>query len=159
MRTKKSFPELTIVNSQKVSQAEEAVGFLLIRCINRITDAMDGSMAELGLNTQQFGVLHSIYRSRATTPSALARLRFTNSAAITYTLDVLEKKGLLFRKRSATDRRVIELELTAEGEALIQACIPKAIAAQDQVLSPLSSEDCQTLHTLLQHIADGESPT
>lgn len=110
-------------------------------------------MAEHDLNTQQFGVLHSIFRGRASTPSALARLRFTNSAAISYTLDVLEKKSLLLRKHSVTDRRVIELELTVKGKDLIQVCIPKAIAAQEEVLRPLSSVDCQVLHTLLIRIA------
>lgn len=110
-------------------------------------------MAEHDLNSQQFGVLHSIFRGRASTPSALARLRFTNSAAITYTLDVLEKKSLLLRKHSVTDRRVIELELTVKGKDLIQVCIPKAIAAQEEVFRPLNSVDCQVLHTLLMRIA------
>lgn len=153
MKAPKSSIALAVIDSTKASQIEEAAGFLLIRCINRITDAMDKSMAEHDLNTQQFGVLHSVFRERASTPSALARLRFTNSAAITYTLDVLEKKALLNRKRSATDRRVIELELTAKGKDLIQVCIPKAIAAQEEVLHPLSGADCQVLHTLLKRIA------
>lgn len=138
----------------KFNESEEAIGLLISRCLNRLTDATAAFLTEFDLNSQQFGVLHSIYRGRASTPSALARLCFTNTAAITYTLDVLEKKELILRKRSATDRRVIDLELTDKGDALVRACLPKALNAQHQVLEPLSPADCQVLRGLLQRIAD-----
>src|SRR5690242_6501128 len=80
-----------------VNHAEESIGLLISRCLNRLTDATAAFLTEFDLNSQQFGVLHSIYRGRASTPSALARLCFTNTAAITYTLDQLEKKKLLVR--------------------------------------------------------------
>lgn len=142
-------PALPAINAY-----EEAIGLLISRCLNRVTDACAGAMVDLDISSQQYGVLHSIYRGRASTPSALARLCFTNTAAITYTLDVLEKKGLLIRNRSSSDRRVIDLELTAEGNALIQECIPRAVNAQNQVLKSLSEAECQTLRSLLRRIAD-----
>jgi DNA-binding MarR family transcriptional regulator len=137
-----------------INACDEAIGLLISRCLNRITDGCAAAMTDLDISSQQYGVLHAVYRGRASTPSALARLCFTNTAAITYTLDVLEKKGLLIRNRSNTDRRVIDLELTAAGEALIKDCIPRAINAQNQVLKPLSEAECETLRSLLRRIAD-----
>lgn len=138
-------------------QPEETLGFLLGRCLNRITDAIDGALADQGINSQHFGVLHAIHRGKARNPSELARLRYQYSAAITYMLDVLEEKKLLVRKRSMQDRRVVELELTAEGEALTRACIPRVVEAQNRVLTGLSHEEYEILSGLLRRIAAPDS--
>jgi DNA-binding MarR family transcriptional regulator len=146
------------IYTAKTYHTEESVGFLLGRCMNRITDAIDASLAELGVGSEQFGVLHAIYRGKAGNPSELARLRFRNSANITYTLDVLEQKNLLVRKRSAQDRRVVELELTEEGKTLTRACLPLMVEAQNQVLGGVTREEYQTLSALLRRIAEQDTP-
>jgi DNA-binding MarR family transcriptional regulator len=145
--------EASPIYTVKSYQTEESLGFLLGRCMNRITDAIDASLAQLGSNSQQFGVLHAIFRGKAVNPSELARLRFQNSANITYILDLLEEKKLLLRKRSAQDRRVVELELTEEGKELTRACIPLVVEAQNQVLAAVTGEEYQTLGVLLRRIA------
>lgn len=141
------------IYTAKTYQTEASLGFLLGRCMNRITDAIDESLVDLGINSQHFGVLHAILNGRARSPSELARLRYQYSAAITYMLDVLENRQLLIRKRSAQDRRAIELELTAEGEALTRACIPRVVEAQNRVLAGLNHEEYADLGALLQRIA------
>lgn len=135
------------------SPADEAVGFLLSHCLNRVSDATDRALASCGLNVRQFGVLHAVYRGMADTPSGIARLRFSNAAAITYTLDLLERRKLLTRKRAPDDRRVTRLQLTVKGEALVAQCIPQVVAAQDAVLRPLADEERALLQTLLIRIA------
>jgi len=139
----------------KTYKTEASLGFMLGRCVNRITDTIDASLAESGINSRQFGILHAILNGRAKNPSDLARLRYQYSAAITYTLDVLEKKKLLVRRRSVQDRRGIELELTPHGETLTRSCIPLVVEAQNRVLEQLSRDDYRTLSTLLSRIADG----
>ena len=134
-------------------RAEETLGFLMGRCVNKVIDGIDAALLELGINAQQFGVLHAILKGRARTPSELARLRYQYSAAITYVLDVLEEKNLLIRKRSAQDRRVVELELTREGEALTRACIPLVVQAQNDTLTCLSQTEYATLSRLLKRVA------
>lgn len=145
------------IYTAKTYQPEETLGFLIGRCLNRITDAIDESLSEVGINSQHFGVLHAISRGRARSPSELARLRYQYSAAITYTLDVLEDRKLLVRKRSVQDRRAVELELTTEGEALTRACIPKLVEAQNRVLAGLSHEEYAVLGGLLRRVADQEA--
>ena len=141
----------------KSYRSEESVGFLLGRCLNRITDAIDRSLADLGVNAQQFGILHAVFKGTARNPSELARLRFQNSAAITYTLDTLEAKKLLSRRRSAQDRRVVEIDLTGEGKALTGACIPLVVEAQNCVLRSLTKDDYAMLSALLHKFADSDT--
>lgn len=132
---------------------EDSLGFLLGRCLNRIVDEIDVALAEYDVTAEQFGVLHAIYRGKATNPSELARLRYRHSAAITYTLDVLEKRKLLARKRSRADRRVITLQLTPAGTDVTRACIPRVVEAQNQVLRTVDREDYDLLSGLLKRIA------
>lgn len=141
----------------KTYHPEETLSFLIGRCLVRFLDAIDAAVAEHGVTSQQYGVLHAILKGRARNPSELARLRFQYSAAITYVLDVLEDKGLLVRKRSAQDKRVVELELTAAGEALTRVCIPKVVEAQNRVLAGFNQDEYTQLRALLQRLADGES--
>lgn len=143
--------------STKTYHPEETLSFLIGRCLVRFLDAIDAALAEHGLTSQQYGVLHAILKGRARNPSELARLRFQYSAAITYVLDVLEKKGLLVRKRSDQDRRVVELELTEAGQALTKICIPKVVEAQNKVLAGLDHDEYATLRKLLQRIAEGDA--
>jgi DNA-binding MarR family transcriptional regulator len=139
-------------------RTEESIGFLLGVCLSRITDAIDRSLGDLGVSAQQFGVLHAILKGRARTPSDLARLRYQNGAAITYTLDVLEGRKLLTRTRNAVDRRGIELDLTAEGSTLTRACIPRMVEAQNRMLEGLDLAEYQVLTVLLRRIA-GQAET
>ncbi len=136
-------------------QTESSLGFLMGLCMNRMTDAIDLTLQDKGINARHFGVLHAVLNGRAKSPTDLARLRMQYSAAITYMLDVLEKKQLLVRKRNPTDRRSVELELTPHGEALTRECIPLVVEAQNRVLEGLNPGDYQALSALLQRIADG----
>jgi DNA-binding MarR family transcriptional regulator len=141
------------IYSAQSYKTEESIGFLLGCCISRITDAIDESLVDLGVRSEQFGVLHAILQGRAKNPSDLRRLRYRSSAAITYTLNALEERKMLVRTRCAQDGRGIELKLTAKGMALTKACIPRMIEAQNRVLECLDLEDFQMLSVLLRRLA------
>jgi DNA-binding MarR family transcriptional regulator len=107
--------------------ADESVGYLMKRVIMSITSAADRRLGPKGLTQAQWGPLFMLRRSRASTVAELARELNTDPGAMTRLLDRLECKGLCRRSRSTDDRRVVNLELTPEGEA-----------AADQVPAELS---------------------
>ena len=107
--------------------ADESVGYLMKRVIMSITSAADRRLEPKGLTHAQWGPLFMLRRSRASTVAELARELNTDPGAMTRLLDRLECKGLCRRSRSTDDRRVVNLELTSEGEA-----------AADQVPAELS---------------------
>lgn len=137
----------------KTYQTEQSLGFMAGRCINKIADAINLALKDVGITHQHFGVLHAILRGKAKSPTELAQLRYQDGAAITYVLNVLEKRSLLVRTPSIKDRRIIELQLTQEGENLTRACLPLVIEAQNQALSPLTTEEYATLSALLSKLA------
>ena len=54
-------------------------------------------------------------------PRKLASLRGVSSAAMTGSIDALEKKGLITRQNAPHDRRVTPIRLTALGDKVIAA--------------------------------------
>jgi DNA-binding MarR family transcriptional regulator len=73
-----------------------------------------------------------------------------DSATLTPLLKRLEARGVLERRRSAADERVVEVCLTADGKRLKRraAGVPRAIFAK----SGLTAEELATLRTQLQQI-------
>jgi DNA-binding MarR family transcriptional regulator len=71
---------------------------------------------------------------------------------MTRLLDRLETKGLVQRKRSETDRRVVNIALTAAGTQAAQA-IPHALSAvQNRALAGFSAEEFATFKQLLRRV-------
>ena len=96
---------------------DESVGYLMKRVIASITQAADRRLEPQGLTHAQWGPLFMLRRCRASTVAELARELQTDPGAMTRLLDRLECKGLCRRIRSTDDRRVVNIELTPEGEA------------------------------------------
>jgi len=81
-----------------------------------------------------------------------------DAGAMTRLLDRLEKKGFCKRVRSAEDRRVVNIELTHDGETAI-AEVPAVLAdVQNTHLTGFSRSEWQALHGYLQRmLANGEA--
>lgn len=104
----------------------QSVGFSINKARNLLVNEMDGALKELDITSQQMGILLSMRRGVATTPFELSKLLGIDTGLMTRMLDKLETKGLLERSRSIEDRRVVNLKLTKEGEA-VAARLPEIV--------------------------------
>jgi DNA-binding MarR family transcriptional regulator len=96
----------------------QSVGFSINKARNLLITEMDIALKDLDITSQQMGILLSLHWNVATTPFELSRLLGIDTGLMTRMLDKLEARGLLERSRSIEDRRVVNLELTKEGEAI-----------------------------------------
>lgn len=96
----------------------KSVGFLLNKARNMIITEMDAGLKDLDITSQHMGILLSLKSGMATTPFELSKLLGIDTGLMTRMLDKLEEKKLLKRLRSVDDRRVINLQMTASGEAV-----------------------------------------
>lgn len=71
------------------------------------------------------------------------------------TVDRLHSMGLIERRVNGADRRAHELYLTRNGQELWRRIYPKAKAANDEVLSPLTPAERKLFLDLLVRIIDG----
>src|SRR5829696_9133916 len=99
--------------------AEESVGYLMKRVGASIVAEADKRLAAHGLTSAQWGPLLRIHKAGCAPVAELARWMMTDAGAMTRLLDRLEKKGLCKRVRCTDDRRVVRVELTPAGEAVV----------------------------------------
>lgn len=137
---------------------EESIGFLIKQAQIALHRTIDSKMAELDLTAMQWGPLILISYGKSTTAAELSRCAAVETSTMTRMLDRLEAKGLLIRKRSESDRRVIFLELTEEGKRLVSK-VPYLLAdSLNQHLRGFSEEELATFKSMLKRItANSES--
>jgi DNA-binding MarR family transcriptional regulator len=126
-----------------------SVGFAINKARNLLVAEIDTALKDLGITTQQMGILLSMRNGDATTPFELSKLLGIDTGLMTRMLDKLEAKGLLQRTRSLEDRRVVNLTLTAEGErtaAQVPHIVPVVL---NQRLRKFSKTEFQELRRLL----------
>jgi DNA-binding MarR family transcriptional regulator len=69
-------------------------------------------------------------------------------------MDALERRGLVQRRRCATDSRAVEAQLTAAGAALVaQAEAAHAEAVRERFFAQLSEEEAATLARVFRRLA------
>ncbi len=139
-------------------QPEDSVGYLMRKVMSSIRTQADAQLSTHDLTYAQWLPLFKISRCEQTTVASLARDLETDPAAMTRALDRLEAKGLVLRERSTTDRRVVQLALTPEGQAVADK-VPAVLAdVLNGHLSDFTHDEWQLLLRLLRRmLANGEA--
>ena len=134
--------------------AEESIGYLMKRIMLSIVYQADKRLEAHGLTSAQWGPLMRLKTTGGATVAELARWLNADAGAMTRLLDRLEKKGLCKRVRSTADRRVVQVELTPEGEAAI-AEVPAVLAeVLNAHLAGFSKTEWQALRNYLQRMVE-----
>jgi DNA-binding MarR family transcriptional regulator len=131
---------------------EDSVGYLMRQILNRVGQDVERQLAHTDLTNAQWIPLFKLYSGQATTVAELARECHLDAGAMTRMLDRLEAKGLCKRVRSETDRRVVNIELTAAGTKAASD-IPEILSGvQNAHLAGFSSQEFETLREYLRRI-------
>ena len=135
------------------------VAFLLTQLGTLAAGRFAERVGELDLSPPQVGLLRMIGVQPGLSQQALAaRLGLLPSKVVSF-VDDLEQRGVVQRTRSKKDRRVYELELTAEGTALLGRVREVAAAHESEFCAALDGEEHAELRALLRRLADSHELT
>ncbi|BBU32744.1 MarR family transcriptional regulator (plasmid) [Burkholderia sp. THE68] len=127
----------------------KSVGFAVNKARNLLVGELDAALKDLGITTQQTGILMSMRGGVTQTPFELSKLLGIDTGLMTRMLDKLETRGLLQRTRSLEDRRVVNLTLTREGEKVADALPHIVPVVLNRRLRKFSKSEFQELRRLL----------
>jgi len=127
----------------------------LMRAAESVTARVHKHLSTVGLTISQFGVLEAIYHLGPLSQRDLGQKILRSSGNITMVIDNLEKRGLVRRKRDASDRRMFIVHLTGEGQKLIGKIFPSHAALITNELSVLNATDQKTLGDLCKKVGVG----
>ncbi|MBL8490619.1 MAG: MarR family transcriptional regulator [Rhodocyclaceae bacterium] len=106
-------------------------------------------MGALGVTPAIFSVMEVLRGNPGITQSKLAATVRLDRSSVVPLLDKLEKRGIVSRQASTTDRRHNHLFLTEEGEGLLQEAVKRVRAHDKRISSALSPQERATLISLL----------
>jgi long-chain acyl-CoA synthetase len=101
------------------------------------------AVGEVGLTPSQYRVMAFLADGESVASSIAGRLNVTKPS-VTALIDGLEEKGLVRRRRSDGDRRVVKTVLTDEGREALAAADAAGSARIDSLASHLPKRDRKT---------------
>jgi len=114
--------------TRKADQDEVILG--ITQCLRRIIKSLQNYSqnvySHFGITGPQLWVLKTIYQNGSLPLGELSKRMYLHPSTLTAAVDRLEKKGYVLRNRIEKDRRVINVQLTPEGNRLAKRA-PKPI--------------------------------
>lgn len=134
-----------------MSKENEALRVLtiLLRASGSVTNMLKKDMRSYGLNPTEFTVLELLYNKGEQPIQVIGNKVLLASSSITYVIDQLEKKKLVERKVSPSDRRVSLVTLTKEGQGLMDEIFPKHSEIINTLFNDLSEDQLHNLGAAL----------
>ena len=102
-----------------------------------------------GLTQPEFHVVETVRATGPRSPTDLARWVRQTTAGMTKTIDRLERAELVERRAHASDRRSVEVVLTAKGEEVTDRLLRAEITAHQEILADIGPDGRERLRDLL----------
>lgn len=122
-----------------LSATAMCTSFNLRKAARAVTQFYDDALRDSGLKSTQFSLLAAAAAAGTVPISRLAEEMAMDRTTLTRNLKPLETDGLL-RVESGADRRVRNVTITPEGEALLEKAIPMWRSAQTHMIDRMGDE-------------------
>jgi DNA-binding MarR family transcriptional regulator len=131
---------------------DEYLFYLLTQVQNRRARGFAPGLEALGLTIPHWRALSTINRLGGCLMSELSDFTTTDRTTLTRTIDQLVESGLIERRTSREDRRLVRVELTEAGRACHGRAVEALVTYNAQALDGLSAEDQRCLRGVLQRM-------
>jgi DNA-binding MarR family transcriptional regulator len=138
------------MDSRGIYQAWVAIGQAAIS----LERAVDTRLRPWNLNQSQAAALLVLAQHGPQRMSHLARFLLQQTQTTTDLVDRLERRGLVRRIRHETDRRVVLVEITDDGRALIQEIGEAAWSVGEQAFGAVSESELSRVTQTVRRIRD-----
>ncbi|MBX5442454.1 MAG: MarR family transcriptional regulator [Solirubrobacteraceae bacterium] len=132
--------------------ADLPIGLRLSRTASAVTQALERELAAAGGSVATWQVLLLVRGGSWGAQARIADALGVTPATLTHHLAALERRGLVRRWREPGDRRVQQVELTPEGEALFGRLRAVAVAHDARLRAALDDEELDRLGALLDRL-------
>lgn len=137
-----------------MARTEDITG--VVQGLRRIVRALESYSREVlksyGLTAPQLWAVKTLQRAGPISVNRLAEMLVVHQASASLLVTRLEARGLVQRTRSAKDRRVVELSLTAAGKALARRAPEPAQGRLLHRLAAMPTRDLRGIHVAIERL-------
>ncbi len=128
-------------------------GYLLRQAANAQRRRMDRTLASVGLTHPQFLVMTMIRAYPGCSNADIARLAMLTPQTVHAIISTLSLKGLAARRPDRAHGRIVNIELTQTGSALLDAGRSRALALECDLQQMLSAAQARVVRRWLVRVA------
>lgn len=137
----------------KNSQLNLRTLVILSRTVQTVQRKELRTIKETGLTVGQFGVLEVLYHKGPLRISTVTQKILSTGGNMTVVINNLVKCNLIRKYKDSDDNRATVVELTEQGEALMEKYFPQHIENIDEIYNVLSDDEKDTLIKLLKKLS------
>lgn len=115
---------------------------------------INNRLAKYDVKYSQWLILDCLTQAEVDNPSKVASQLGMERATVSRSLDILESRNLVSRTHNLTDRRVVEIQVTAQGKKIAQQGVQRLEQLVQQVTADLSNAQVSDTFTLLEVIKE-----
>ena len=131
---------------------ENLAGYHLRRASSAFGADFARAVEGTGMRQVLFGILSVVGANPGINQGAAGRSLGIQRANMVTLINQLADVGLLDRQTAADDRRALALNLTAAGEKMLEECLERITAHEENMLAALTPAERRTLIALLMKI-------
>lgn len=132
-------------------ELERSIGFKINQTANKINNKYTQMLQPFNIAPEQRAVLEIIKYESDVTQTKIATILGKDKTTICRTLNALETKG--FIKKTQKDKRTNLIEITPEGENILDKCSVCVKDFRKNLGAELNDEEINTLINLLEKVA------
>jgi MarR family 2-MHQ and catechol resistance regulon transcriptional repressor len=119
--------------------------------------AVDKNLEPVGMRTQEMRLLFTLKRLGDSPMSVLADEQVVTQASITGIVDDLEGRGMVERRRSTEDRRVVNVGITRKGRDALEHALVRHREYIDELMSDLTDNEAGELSAVMEKLRSAAS--
>ena len=108
--------------------------------------------AEFAITNPEWRVIAHLANNRRISVREIVEMVDLDKVRVSRAVTALTSRGIINKRTSKQDRRLVELTLTRKGRSLYKQMVPRAKHYQCDVLKALTPEDRKTLMRLLKQL-------
>jgi MarR family 2-MHQ and catechol resistance regulon transcriptional repressor len=125
---------------------------ILFRATHRFETLIKQDVQQYGLNATEFGVLEVLYHKGPLSIQVIKDKILIASSSMSYVVEQLMDKALILRQQNQQDKRFSVLELSPQGQSLMNEVYPLHAQSLRHILNKLSADEEKSLQDLLKRI-------
>ena len=138
--------------NEKAITFTHSLPMLLNRSLDAIMPPYRDLFQEFGVTEQQWRILRVLWEQTHLTSTQISTLTLLPAPSLVGILDRLEKKGLVKRLRSSSDRRAVNITITKLGKELQLQVMPRVKEIQNQIKQKLSATEWKHINEIHEKI-------
>ena len=128
---------------------KNSIAYRFIRGANSVNKTLNKKLSSYNIAIEQRATLEIIKFESNVNQTTIANLLGKDKTTISRSLNSLEKKGLIQRSETLNDKRSNIIELTKEGEMILEDTINEVTSYRESLNDKLSKEELDSFFKII----------